>query len=92
MGSGPRSMAVTCRLCDAPVARDADSCPSCGAKTPWIPDEPSANLRVIRLAMWGGGIVVAIMLLFAVGMLAFGPVADREERDHRPPSMGARAQ
>jgi hypothetical protein len=42
--------------------------------------------------MWGGGIVVAIMLLFAVGMLAFGPVADREERDHRPPSMGARAQ
>ena len=32
---------------------DATVCPSCGAEEPWIPDEPSINARVIRLAMWG---------------------------------------
>ena len=78
---------ATCRLCGAPVAREADVCPSCGVKAPWVPDEPTANLRAIRLALWGGGILLAIMLLFVVGMLAFGPVAEEEERDHRPPSM-----
>lgn len=85
-----RPAMATCRLCDAPVARDADVCPSCGVKAPWVPDEPSANLRAIRLAMWGGGILLAIMLLFVAGMLAFGPVAEEEERDHRPPSMSSR--
>jgi hypothetical protein len=40
--------------------------------------------------MWGGGIVLGIMLLFVVGMLSFGPVAEEEERDHRPPSMTSR--
>ena len=69
-----RSAVTTCRLCDAPVARDADVCPSCGVKVPWVPDEPSANLRAIRLAMWGGGILLAIMLLFVAGMLAFGKI------------------
>src|SRR5262249_36516332 len=88
---GARSTIVTCRLCDAPIGLDADVCPSCGVRKPWVPDEPSANLRVIRLAMWGGGIVLGIMLLFVVGMLAFGPAAEKEGRDHRPPSMGTRA-
>ena len=86
-----RAAVATCRLCDAPVARDADVCPSCGVKAPWVPDEPSANLRAIRLAMWAGGIVLGIMFLFVVGMLAFGPAAENEERDHRPPSMGSRS-
>jgi hypothetical protein len=31
------------------------------------------------------------MFLFVVGMMAFGPVAENEERDHRPPSMGSRS-
>jgi hypothetical protein len=86
-----RAAVVTCRLCDVPVSRDTDVCPSCGVKTPWVPDEPSANLRAIRLAMWGCGIVLGIMLLVVVGMLAFGPAAEDEERDHRPPSMSSRA-
>ena len=77
---------VPCRLCEAPVARDATVCPSCGVKEPWIPDEPSVDPRVIRLAMWGGGIILVIFLLFVSGVLMFGPAA--EDRDHRPP--GAR--
>ena len=84
-----RPAMATCRLCDAHVAREADVCPSCGVKAPWVPDEPTANLRAIRLALWGGGILLAIMLLFVVGMLAFGPVAEEVERDHRPPSMSS---
>ena len=84
-----RAAVVTCRLCDAPVARDADVCPSCGVKSPWVPDEPTVNLRAIRLAMWAGGIVVGIMFLVVAGMMAFGPVAENEERDHRPPSMSS---
>ena len=86
-----RAVVATCRLCDAPVARDADVCPSCGVKAPWVPDEPSVNLRAIRLAMWAGGIVLGIMFLFVVGMMAFGPVAENEERDHRPPSMSSQS-
>lgn len=85
-----RAAVVTCRLCDAPVARDADECGSCGVKAPWVPDEPSVNPRAIRLVMWAGGIVLGIMLLFVAGMLAFGPAAEDDERDHRPPSMAAR--
>ncbi len=54
---------TSCRLCEAPVARDAARCPSCGVKAPWVPDEPSVNPRLIRVAMWGGGVVVLIMLL-----------------------------
>jgi hypothetical protein len=81
---------VTCRLCGAPVARDADVCASCGVKAPWVPDEPSMSPRVIRLAMWAGSIVLGIMLFFAAGMLGFGPAAEDDERDHRPPSMGSR--
>jgi hypothetical protein len=77
-------------LCGAPVARDADVCASCGVKIPWVPDEPSLSPRVMRLAMWAGGIVLGIMLLFVAGLLAFGPAAEDEERDHRPPSIGAR--
>lgn len=85
-----RASVVTCRLCDAPVERYAVVCAACGVKSPWVPDEPSASLRVIRLVMWGGGIVLAIMLLFVVGMMSFGPVAEEKERDHRPPSMSSR--
>ena len=54
---------TSCRLCEAPVARDAARCPSCGVKAPWVPDEPSVNPRLIRVAMWGEGVVVLIMLL-----------------------------
>jgi hypothetical protein len=86
-----RGAVARCRLCDAPVARDADVCASCGVKAPWVSDEPSVSPRVIRLVMWGGGIILAIMLLFVVGMLAFGPVAENEERDHRAPTMGSQA-
>jgi hypothetical protein len=87
MKNEPRSVAVTCRLCDAPVAHETDVCPSCGVKAPWVPDEPSVNPRVIRLTMWGVGIVVGLLLLFVVGMLVFGPVAEDEDRDQRPPSV-----
>ena len=86
-----RAAVVTCRLCGASVTRDVDVCPSCGVKAPWVPDEPSANLRAIRLAMWVGGVALGIMLLFVVGMLVFGPAAEDQERDHRPPSMSSRA-
>jgi len=86
-----RAAVGTCRLCDAPVACDANVCASCGVKAPWVPDEPSVSPRVIRLVMWGGGIVLGIMVLIVVGMLAFGPAAEDEERDHRPPSMGSRS-
>jgi hypothetical protein len=87
MKNEPRSVAVTCRLCDAPVAHETDVCPSCGVKAPWVPDEPSVNPRVIRLTMWGVGIVVGLLLLFVAGMLVFGPVAEDEDRDQRPPSV-----
>jgi hypothetical protein len=79
-----RSELTSCRLCEAPVGRDAAICPSCGVKTPWVPDEPSVNPRLIRIAMWGGGVVVLIMLLFVSGMLLFGPAAEDRERGHRP--------
>jgi hypothetical protein len=75
---------VPCRLCGKLTARDATVCPSCGAKTPWIPDEPSINPRVIGLAMWGGSIVLVAMLLFVSGLMMFGPRAEEDERDHRP--------
>ncbi len=78
---------VPCRLCTRLVARDAAVCPSCGAKEPWIPDEPTINPRAIRLAMWGGGIVLIGLLLFVSGVLMFAP--GEEERDHRPPGPAA---
>jgi hypothetical protein len=71
------------------VARDAAVCPSCGAKEPWISDEPTLNPRVIRLAMWGGGIVLIGLLLFMSGVLMFAPAED--ERDHRPPAADSEA-
>jgi hypothetical protein len=76
---------VRCRLCAAPVARDAQVCPACGAKEPWIPDEPTINPRLIRLAMLGGGVILVVLLLFLTGLMIFGPRAERDERDHRPP-------
>ena len=83
---------VSCRLCATLVARDATVCPSCGAKDPWIPDEPSINPRVIRLAMWGGSIVLVGLLLIAAGLMMFGPRAEQaDERDHRPPGTASRA-
>ena len=75
---------VRCRLCTSLVARDAAVCPSCGAKDPWIPDEPTLSVRAIRLLMWGGAIVLVGLLLIVSGVLMFAPAAD-EERDHRPP-------
>jgi hypothetical protein len=82
---------VPCRLCGTLVARDATVCPSCGAKEPWIPDEPSINPRVIRLVMWGGGIVLVALLLFVSGLMMFGPRAEEGERDHRPPGTASEA-
>lgn len=82
---------VPCRLCGTLVARDATICPSCGVKEPWIPDEPSINPRVIRLAMWGGGIVLVALLLFGSGLMMFGPRADEDERDYRPPAAASEA-
>lgn len=83
--------AVPCRLCVTLVARDATVCPSCGARKPWIPDEASINPRVIRLAMWGGGIVLVGLLLFVSGLMMFGPRGEEEERDHRPPGNASKA-
>ena len=77
------SHTVPCRLCGTLVARDAAVCPSCGVKEPWIPDEPTINPRVIRLAMWTGGVVLVGLLLFLSGVLMFVP--PENERDHRPP-------
>jgi len=74
---------VRCRLCTSLVARDAAVCPSCGAKDPWIPDEPTLSVRAIRLLMWGGAIVLVGLLLIVSGVLMFAPADD--ERDHRPP-------
>jgi hypothetical protein len=82
---------VPCRLCATPVARNATTCPSCGAKDPWIPDEPSINPRVVRLAMWGVGIVLVGVLLFVSGLMMFGPRAAEDERDHRPPGAAVKA-
>jgi hypothetical protein len=87
----PEAGVVACRVCNEPVARDAATCPSCGVKAPWVPDEPTLSPRVIRLAMWGGSIVLVILLLFASGMLLFGPAAEDDKRDHRPPSIGTHA-
>lgn len=83
----PAPDTVSCRLCTSLVARDARVCPSCGVKEPWIPDEPTSNPRIIRLAMWGGGIVLIGLLLFVSGLMMFGPRAEREDRDHRPPTL-----
>jgi hypothetical protein len=80
-----------CRLCATLVARNAAACPSCGAKDPWISDEPTINPRVIRLAMWGGGIVLVGILLFVSGLMMFGPRAAEDERDHRPPGAASKA-
>jgi len=82
---------VPCRLCAELVPRDAKVCPSCGAKAPWIPDEPTLDPRAIRLAMWGGGIVLVGLLLFASGLMMFGPRAEQGERDHRPPVTASEA-
>jgi hypothetical protein len=75
---------TSCRLCEAPVDRDAARCPSWGVKSPWVPDEPSLNPRLTRVAMWVGGVAVLILLLFVSGMLMFGPAAEDRERGHRP--------
>jgi hypothetical protein len=80
---------VPCRLCTRLVDRDAAVCPFCGVKEPWIPDEPTINPRVLRVAMWGGGIVVVGLLLFLAGLMMFGPPAEDDERDHRPPGTAA---
>jgi hypothetical protein len=90
MTEAPRD-AVPCRLCATLVARDATRCPSCGAKDPWIPDEPAINPRVIRLAMWGVGIVLVGLLLLVSGLMMFGPRAEEDERDHRPPGAASKA-
>ena len=88
MGVREVAESVRCRLCGAPVARNARVCPTCGVKSPWISDEPSLDPRLLRIVTWGGGIVLVILLLFVSGMLIFGPAVDDDERDHRPTSAG----
>ena len=51
---------------------------------------PTLSPRVVRIAMWTGGIVLGMLLLLVAGMLVFGPAADDNERDHRPSSVGLR--
>jgi hypothetical protein len=72
--------AVPCRLCNHPVLKDARTCPSCGTKDPWIPDEPEWNPRVIRFVAWGGGVALFLVLLLLSGIVMFAPRED--ERDH----------
>ena len=76
------SRVVPCRLCTTPVARDARRCPTCGVKEPWIADEPTLSPRTIRVLAWGGGIVLAALLLFVSSVLMFAPAEG--EHDHRP--------
>ncbi len=76
---------VSCRLCGIRIAPDATICPSCGAKEPCIPDEPTVSPRVIRLLVWGGGIVLVGVLLLMSGVVMFG--TPDGERDHRPPHV-----
>ena len=71
-----------CRLCSEPVARDAEICPACGVKAPWIPNESTMNPRVIRLATWTGGVVLLGLLILLSGVLMFGPPED--EGDEHP--------
>jgi len=88
MDEGPPDT-VACRLCASSVAREAKICPSCGAKEPWIPDEPTINPRVIRVAMWVGGALLLVLLLVMSGILMFAP--SEGERDHRPPAADSEA-
>ena len=76
---------VSCRLCGRPIVPGATICPSCGAKEPWIPDDPTLSPRVMRLLVWGGGIVLVGVLLLMSGVVMFGS-ADGEH-DHRPPHV-----
>jgi hypothetical protein len=38
--------------------------------------------------MWSAGILLGVVLLLATGILMLGPVAETDERDHRPKSIG----
>jgi len=80
---------VACRLCTEPVARDAEMCPACGVKKPWMPDEPTINPRLIRVAMWGDGVVVLGLLLLrrTHGARRPGPAAT-VARDPGEPKTG----
>jgi hypothetical protein len=80
---------VSCRLCGTRIDSSATVCPSCGAKEPWIPDEPTLSPHVMRLLVWGGGIVLIGVLLLMSGVVMFGS-ADGE-RDHRPPHVESEA-
>jgi hypothetical protein len=79
------SRIFSCRLCGMLIAPDAAVCPSCGAREPWIPDEPTLSPRVMRLLVWGEGIVLVGVLLLMSGVVMFGS-ADGEH-DHRPPHV-----
>jgi hypothetical protein len=46
------------------------------------------NPHIIRLVMWGGGVMLVGLLLFVSGLLMFGPPAEKE-RDHRPPGRAS---
>jgi len=80
--SEPVADRVPCQLCGEPVARNDKRCSGCGVKEPWIPEEPSADPRVIRLATWAGGVVLVSMLLFLSAVMIFAPV--EHKRDQEP--------
>ena len=75
---------IPCRLCTTPVARDAAVC---GVKEPWISDEPTTNPRVIRVAMWIGGVVLVGLTFVVSAVLMFTPA--EQARDEKMPGIAA---
>jgi len=84
------SVKGSCRVCETSMSRDTAVCPSCGTRKPWVPEQPTVSPWIVRFALWSGGVLVGLVLLFVAGMLVFGPVAENRERGHTPPSVGAR--
>jgi len=52
---------ITCRLCVTLLPSHATMCTAYETTTPWIPDEPRMDPRLIRFAVWGGGVVLVAL-------------------------------
>ena len=79
-----RPRTAVCRLCGTPLSDQTGACSRCGTPEPWIADEPTLNARLLRLVVWGTGIVLVAVLLFVSGFVMFGPPAEDRERGHAP--------